>query len=183
MYIYIYNIHMYMYVCIYDLSRLWRFSSGAPLPGLTTQDVYIYIYIYIYICIYIYIYVVYVFIYLCMYNMYVYIYIYMYKLLHPRAETLSAPFFTTQSFALTHRKTHPKFLPICSPLGVAFRFRALVAENITQRPYGQQLLKCFCSWDKKTWNTPCRRTPGLHNKIPAHKIFARVWVAQESFFS
>ena len=23
-------------------------------------------------------------------------------------------------------------------------------------------------------------TPGLHNKIPAHKIFARVWVAQES---
>ena len=22
-------------------------------------------------------------------------------------------------------------------------------------------------------------TPGLHNKIPAHKIFARVWVAQE----
>ena len=26
-------------------------------------------------------------------------------------------------------------------------------------------------------------TPGLHNKIPAHKIFARVWVAQKSFFS
>ena len=25
-------------------------------------------------------------------------------------------------------------------------------------------------------------TPGLHNKIPAHKMFARVWVAQESFF-
>ena len=25
------------------------------------------------------------------------------------------------------------------------------------------------------------RTPGLHNKIPAHKIFARVWVAQKSF--
>ena len=22
-------------------------------------------------------------------------------------------------------------------------------------------------------------TPGLHNKIPAHKTFARVWVAQE----
>ena len=22
-------------------------------------------------------------------------------------------------------------------------------------------------------------TPGLHNKIPAHKIFAKVWVAQE----
>ena len=28
-----------------------------------------------------------------------------------------------------------------------------------------------------------RPTPGLHNKIPAHKIFARVWVAQESFVS
>ena len=26
-----------------------------------------------------------------------------------------------------------------------------------------------------------RSTPGLHNKIPAHKIFARVWVAHESF--
>ena len=26
-------------------------------------------------------------------------------------------------------------------------------------------------------------TPGLHNKIPAHKIFARAWVAQKSFFS
>ena len=26
-------------------------------------------------------------------------------------------------------------------------------------------------------------TPGLHNKIPAHKIFARVWVAQKSFCS
>ena len=26
-------------------------------------------------------------------------------------------------------------------------------------------------------------TPGLHNKIPAHKIFARVWVAQKSFVS
>ena len=25
-------------------------------------------------------------------------------------------------------------------------------------------------------------TTGLHNKIPAHKIFARVWVAQKSFF-
>ena len=25
-------------------------------------------------------------------------------------------------------------------------------------------------------------TPGLHNKIPAHNIFARVWVAQKSFF-
>ena len=25
-------------------------------------------------------------------------------------------------------------------------------------------------------------TPGLHNKIPAHKMFARVWVAQKSLF-
>ena len=27
-----------------------------------------------------------------------------------------------------------------------------------------------------------RTTPGLHNKIPAHKIFARVWVAQKFLF-
>ena len=26
-------------------------------------------------------------------------------------------------------------------------------------------------------------TPGLHNKIPPHKIFARVWVAQEPICS
>ena len=26
-------------------------------------------------------------------------------------------------------------------------------------------------------------TPGLHNKIPANKIFARVWVAQEPICS
>ena len=29
----------------------------------------------------------------------------------------------------------------------------------------------------------CTSTPGLHNKIPPRKIFARVWVAQEPFFS
>ena len=28
-----------------------------------------------------------------------------------------------------------------------------------------------------------RPTPGLHNKFPAHKIFARVWVAQEPICS
>ena len=27
-----------------------------------------------------------------------------------------------------------------------------------------------------------KHTPGLHSKIPAHKIFARVWAAQKSFF-
>ena len=27
-----------------------------------------------------------------------------------------------------------------------------------------------------------KHTPGLHNKIPAQKIFARVWVAQEPIF-
>ena len=26
-------------------------------------------------------------------------------------------------------------------------------------------------------------TPGLHNKIPPHKIFARVWIAQELCFT
>ena len=28
----------------------------------------------------------------------------------------------------------------------------------------------------------CNATPGLHHKIPAHKTFARVWVAQEPIF-
>ena len=30
---------------------------------------------------------------------------------------------------------------------------------------------------------PLLNSPGLHNKIPAHKIFARVWVAQEPICS
>ena len=45
---------------------------------------------------------------------------------------------------------------------------------------------CFCaspasmaagSWKRAPGR--CYITPGLHDKIPAHKIFARVWVAQE----
>ena len=36
-----------------------------------------------------------------------------------------------------------KFLPMCFPLGVVFRFPAAFAEHITLRPYGQQLLKLF----------------------------------------
>ena len=31
-------------------------------------------------------------------------------------------------------------------------------------------------------NLNVHTTPGLHNKIPANKIFARVWVAQKSLF-
>ena len=31
------------------------------------------------------------------------------------------------------------------------------------------------------WLLGALLTPGLHNKIPAHKIFARGWVAQKSF--
>ena len=34
----------------------------------------------------------------------------------------------------------------------------------------------------RSWGATNRTTPGLHNKIPAHNIFARVWVAQESIF-
>ena len=30
------------------------------------------------------------------------------------------------------------------------RFRAVVTGNVTLRPYGQQLLKLFCSWDRKS---------------------------------
>ena len=50
----------------------------------------------------------------------------------------------------------PKFVP----LGVVVRFQAVVAEQITLRPYGQQLLKLFCSWDRKKLNTSCRRMLG-----------------------
>ena len=47
------------------------------------------------------------------------------------------------------------------PVGVVVRFRAVVAENITLRPYGQQLLKLFWSWDReKAWNRSCRSMLG-----------------------
>ena len=48
------------------------------------------------------------------------------------------------------RKTKTKLLPKFCPLGVVVRFRAAVSENITLRPYGQQLLMYFCSWDRKS---------------------------------
>ena len=38
----------------------------------------------------------------------------------------------------------------CFPLGVVVVFRAVVAECITRRPYGQQLLKLFRPWDRKS---------------------------------
>ena len=66
-------------------------------------------------------------------NVAIYIYIYIYV------------------FALTPReKQLPKFLPIVFPVGVVVRFRKVVAENITLRPYGQHLLKLFCPWDRKS---------------------------------
>ena len=42
-----------------------------------------------------------------------------------------------------------KFLPMFFTLGVVVRFRAVFAGNITLRPFGQQLLMFFCSWDGK----------------------------------
>ena len=54
-------------------------------------------------------------------------------------------------------------LPICCPLGGVVRFRAVFAEHIPLRPYGQQLLKLFCAWDRKAWNARCRRS--LNNDI------------------
>ena len=39
------------------------------------------------------------------------------------------------------RKTLPRFLSICFPLGVVVRFRAVFTESMTLWSYGQQLLK------------------------------------------
>ena len=44
----------------------------------------------------------------------------------------------------------PEFLPKFFPLGVVVRFRSVFAEHIILRPNGQQLLKLFCSWDRKS---------------------------------
>ena len=47
------------------------------------------------------------------------------------------------------RQKLPKYLPKFFPLGVVVRFRAVFTESLTVRPYGQQLLKFFRSWDRK----------------------------------
>ena len=132
-----------------------------------------FLYIYIYIYIYVSTYVVYV---------YVYIYIYVYKDDYPNycrsldacpdafpmhtpthtpmqwSGLRSGHIVTPQNLALTPwEKRLPEFLPKFFPLGVAVRFRAILAGNITLRPYGQQLLKLFCSRDRKSC---CRRTLG-----------------------
>ena len=57
---------------------------------------------------------------------------------------------TTQNMAEPLEKKLPMILPKLFPLGVVVRFRAAVAENITLRPYGRQLLKLFCSMDRKS---------------------------------
>ena len=58
---------------------------------------------------------------------------------------------TTQNVALIPRdQTNTKFVLMLFSLGVVVRFRALVAEHIILRPYGQQLLELFCSWDRKS---------------------------------
>ena len=46
------------------------------------------------------------------------------------------------------------------PLGVVVRFRSAFAENITLRPYGQQLQKFSAPGTEKAWNTRCRRILG-----------------------
>ena len=48
------------------------------------------------------------------------------------------------------RKRFLMFLPMLFALGVVVRFRAVLAENIILGPYGQQLLKLTCSWDRKS---------------------------------
>ena len=61
---------------------------------------------------------------------------------------------TTQHIALTPRERKlPKLFQKFCPLGVVVRFRAVFTENISLRPYGQQLLKLFCSWDRKKLGT------------------------------
>ena len=58
---------------------------------------------------------------------------------------------TTRDFALTCRENNFRsFLRCVFPLGVVVRCRYVFAENLTLRPYGQQLLKFFCSWDRKS---------------------------------
>ena len=60
-------------------------------------------------------------------------------------------FMTTQNIALTPREQK---LPMLFPLGVVVRFRSAFTvaftRNMTPRPSGQQLLKLFWSWVRRS---------------------------------
>ena len=113
--------------------------------------VYIYIYIYTYVCMYKYTYT-------CMPNthvyicVYIHIYIHIYISLHIYVYIYIYMYRDVYTYIYVYIHTY-----ICIYLPPSRRRRGA---------YGRAPI--------------CPGTPGLHNKIPAHKIFARVWVDQES---
>ena len=132
-YTYTYNymcIYIYIGICIY--ARVY---------------IYIYIYIHTYIHTYIYIYMFCVrvrFIVVFVVDLYVCLRLFVL----PRVRLNSTPSFQCKTCLSgprpTLEKRHPKFIPRLFPFGVVVRCRAVVAGNITLRPYGEQLLKLFC---------------------------------------
>ena len=117
--------------------------------------VYIYIYIYIYICIHVYMYTC-IRIYIYIY-MYIHIYIYTHIILHK---------FGAQDPCASN------WLSI--EASGTFASEGLLDSSTTQRA------KTHSPPER---SDPLTTTPGLHNKIPALKIFARGWVAQKSICS
>ena len=126
-------------------------DSSARAGATSTRPAYS-VPCFIYVCIYIYMYI-YIYthngsnkcVYMCI-HIYIYIgiissiiYIYIYICIHTHT------YMTTRNIARTPRgQTLPRFLQMCfSPLGVVVRFRTVVAERITPRPYGRQLPKLF----------------------------------------
>ena len=104
-----------------------------------------------YICIYVM--CMYVYMYVCMYiYIYIHTYIHTLKLIRLEVHAWVEQKLTTQYFAL--EKTTSK---VCFSkhfiLMVVVRLRAVFAENITLRPYGQQLLKLFLLLGQKKLGT------------------------------
>ena len=156
-----------MYVCIY----IYIYAH-----------VYVYVYMYVYICIYIYIYIlqceyIYIYIYTHMRTIYkhvaiwvfihvhINIYIYIYRERERDIHIGSRPPVRgTESLQRRLQLSAP--LGRCnSPFECPTGARSCCVELFPYRsPRGNQRFP----------------TPGLHNKIPALKIFARGWVAKES---
>ena len=108
---------------------------------------------------------VYIYIYVC-------IYIYIYILLDCR----HCGFYFAALTALAYR--HCALIVIVIPLLLLVLPLLSTLLSLVEAAYHH----CYCSPCYSPSSTGTTNTPGLHNKIPAHKIFARVWVAQESIF-
>ena len=188
-YIYIYtyiHTYMYIYICMYIYIYIYTHYTYIHICIVC---VYIYIYIYThytykYIYIYIYIYIcmyTYICTYTCMYAcicMYIYIYIY-----SPSQSAGAYGQFSERGSRIPGLRLILISIRSVFPVSIQIHVYVYIYIYIyVPHTGGHSQVGCNrgAFWTGSVDWFRLIGTPGLHNKIPAHKTFARVWVAQES---